>query len=453
MYLTPKISPHTKEFELELLVIFMAYPKRVGDILLRIKPEHFSYEAHRDAYAHLLDLYHRGLPTDLVTAVQEALKPAVSHTLNRAVAEQSGTSEHRLAYLIDSLLNNHFALQASYIYNELGDVIRDKPERKAILDVVGKMIALTTRDNQEASVPAKQAALQGYERFLERYANPNADGRIRFGNVLGAIGIPSLDRISAGGVKGGDLILVAAQSGEGKTAFALALAQLASVWKSHETYYMNTEMEIDELTARMVASLMTLPFGEVYSGLLTGTKTEIEEKLKQIDKGYGLISKSNVTFSRLPELDRETFKALARQHKIQKGKLDMLFIDYIGRLDLDADIQRLRLREDQVLARIVKEAKVLAQELDCVVVVLAQLNDEMKLEGAKRMINDTDITLFVEPLTDSELAEAKNKNVTHFAHIRKARRGNKNNPIRIAFNKASQKLWEVPDYFGDNVDK
>lgn len=453
MYLTPKISPHTKEFEIELLVIFMAYPKTIGEIILRIKPEHFSFSEHREAYAHLLDLYNRGLPTDLLTAVQESPKPKIATTLNQAIAGHSGTSAHRVTYLMDSILNNHFVSQASNIFNELGDVIRNKPERKAILDVVGKMIALTVRDNQKAMIPAKQAALQGYENFLERYANPDSAGRIRFGNVLGALGIPSLDKISAGGVKGGDLILVAAQSGEGKTAFALTLLELASVRKSHESYYMNTEMETDELTARMVASLTEIPFTEVLSAQLTGTKTQIEEKIKKIDMAYGLIGKSNATFSELPELDREGLKALARQHMIQKGKLDLLFIDYIGRLDLDADIQRLRLREDQALARIVKEAKVLAQELKCAVVVLAQLNDDMKLEGAKRMINDTDICLFVEPLTESEQAEEKNKGVTHFAHIRKARRGDKNKPIRLAFNKTVQRLWEKPDYFGDTVDK
>ena len=76
-------------------------------------------------------------------------------------------------------------------------------------------------------------------------------------------------------------------------------------------------------------------------------------------------------------------------------------VDYVGRLDT-FDPQ---LKEHQVLKAVAKRLKTVAQELKLTVIMLAQLNDELKLAGAKAMRNEADLYAYLREMTPDEINE------------------------------------------------
>src|SRR5699024_11375121 len=89
-------------------------------------------------------------------------------------------------------------------------------------------------------------AVDAVQEFYDIADNPESAKGIPYSmkNERGfTSGFPSLDK-AFHGAHGGDLVMIAAKTGEGKTGFALNLARLFSFHKDNWGYYMNTEMRI-----------------------------------------------------------------------------------------------------------------------------------------------------------------------------------------------------------------
>lgn len=252
-------------------------------------------------------------------------------------------------------------------------------------------------------------------------------------------GFPSFDRCLYG-LQPGDLILIAGQSGEGKTALAQNIVTLTSIAQDYYTYYENTEMSAKQMVARFVSQLTGIPFEEIFTGRLTGTAEEIANKRKRIEAAHNRFAQSKIYLSELPSLTPGQSKGLARKFKHKYGRLDVLVIDYVGRMEMDSDMKK-GLQEWQVMSRIAKEAKKLAQQLQCAVILLAQLTEEGTLEGARKMINDTDAAFFLERLDEED--REKYPDATHRLRKRKVRRGSTERDILLRFNKPIQRIEEV----------
>jgi replicative DNA helicase len=104
-----------------------------------------------------------------------------------------------------------------------------------------------------------------------------------------------------------------------------------------------------------------------------------------------------------------------------------VFIDYVQRLDTSDP----REKEWQVLSRIAKQFKSLAQQAKVVVVLVAQLTDEGKLANSRAMAREADAVLFLEPMSDDD---KQTKLGTHVINIVKARHAPSNRKSAIWIN-------------------
>lgn len=300
-----------------------------------------------------------------------------------------------------------------------------------------KILGLSVVTAQDKILSPQEAAKKAKEAFQQRVKNPNPVRGIRFSrdvittSEMYTDGFPSIDKVLSG-AQPGDLIIFAAQSGHGKTALAENIVRLVSVEQDYHTFYQNTEMNEDELTDRLVSMISGVDFTKIFNGYgLT-----VQEQTK-VNAAYDRIEGSKFFSSLLPYLTPQKSRSLARKFKIENGRLDLLVIDYIGRLELEAEKN---LREDQVLARIARESKKLAQELQCAVILLAQLNEDGKIEGARRIKNDADAVFFLEPCkVDEDRPKGANYKLTKY----KVRRGDNGGVIWINFNKPKMYMTET----------
>ncbi|CAN7358444.1 DnaB-like helicase C-terminal domain-containing protein [Paenibacillus sp. LjRoot56] len=240
---------------------------------------------------------------------------------------------------------------------------------------------------------------------------------------------------------GGDLILLCAQSGHGKTALALNITNDLSVTQDYIGYYANAEMRDEELSMRIVSMRSGIPTTEVMTSQFS---MDMVEALDKISAQYDLIGKKNLVLSRIPVM---TINSIRRGYKklMNAGKKpDYILIDYLGRMELEGNVQGLQ--EWQKMYRLSEDIKTLAVELDVPIIALSQLNDEGQIEGAKKMKNACDGVLFFEPILedDNDKMNEKQKQYANYRIVKfKVRRNDNSKPIYINFTKKYQRISEV----------
>lgn len=206
-------------------------------------------------------------------------------------------------------------------------------------------------------------------------------------------GFETLNHLTLG-YKAGDLIILGAQTGHGKTAFAMHTAKAVAVDYHKNILYLNTEMSREQIALRWGAILSSIEHDRIRMGDINETELSI------ILNGYSRLRESGFYSYPCPNLTPEKTISIARKFKAQKN-IDMMIIDYVGRME-KADP---KLQEWQILEQIIKAQKILAQNLKIAVMCLVQLNPDGSLQGAKRMKNECDLMLKLGPIPKEELEE------------------------------------------------
>ncbi|NLB88030.1 MAG: DNA helicase, partial [Syntrophomonadaceae bacterium] len=297
------------------------------------------------------------------------------------------------------------------------------------------MTALEIDDKVDA--PSELAKL-GYDEVERRF--------LRFKEIKELHkGVLPLDGLTTGfdnlnhltlGYKPGDLIILGAQTGHGKTAYALHTAKAVAVDSGKSLLYLNTEMSREQVALRWGSILSGIEHDRIRSGDINETELSI------IFNGYSRLRESGFYSYPCPNLTPEKTISIARKFKAQKN-IEMMIIDYVGRMEKSDP----KLAEWQILEQIVKTQKILAQNLKIVVMCLVQLNSDGTLQGAKRMKNECDLMLKLMPIPREELEENEDlknyKNPNYYIIIEKNRDGRSGVRIPITFDKERQILKDA----------
>lgn len=258
-------------------------------------------------------------------------------------------------------------------------------------------------------------------------------------------GLPDLDRLTLG-YKPGDLIIMAAQTGHGKTAFALNTANAVCVQRNSDTMlYTNTEMSREQIAFRWGSILSGVPHHLIRSGALTNEQAnQVKEayRTQLAESGFLVAHEPNLTPKRLEIVT----KKMVLQHKIK-----LMILDYVGRLDTSGSE-----KEWLALYQIIKSQKIMAQNLNIACMCLVQLNPDGTLQGAKRMKNEADMMMkFVLVDNDDEIAKIekyrkrKFEQFNAYIELEKSRDSASGIKIPIVFDKERQRMRQaevVPGY-------
>jgi replicative DNA helicase len=273
-----------------------------------------------------------------------------------------------------------------------------------------------------------------FKGIVERANNPEKKKGIHFRNF------PELNDTFYG-LQGGDLILICAQSGHGKTALALNITDDFSMDQDYIGYYANAEMREDELTMRIASKRAIIPTKEVMSSNFEGN---VMDALEKISVQYDLMGKKNLILSKIPIMSISTIRRGYKKLLNAGKKPDYILIDYIGRMELERNSTGLT--EWQKLYQLSEDIKTLAVQLDIPIIALAQLNDDGQIEGAKKMKNACDGVLFFEPTEedDQKHMSPTQREYANYKIIKfKVRRNDNSKPIYINFTKKYQRITEV----------
>lgn len=192
------------------------------------------------------------------------------------------------------------------------------------------------------------------------------------GGITGlSTGFPELDKAMRG-LHGGELIILAARPGMGKSVLAMNIA--ANVAKFGRAVYVSSlEMPRLELMSRLAAAEAGVDYGKVQSADLVEIGPRLQGFVSSIRSRCLMIDdRANMSIPRL--------RASLKRFKRRTGNLDLVVIDYLQLLTSTGNG-----RYEQV-SEISRSLKVLAMELNVPIICLSQLNRELQQRPNKRPV-------------------------------------------------------------------
>ena len=175
-------------------------------------------------------------------------------------------------------------------------------------------------------------------------------------------GLVDLDTL-LGGLKGGNLIVLATRPSLGKTSLGLNIARNAAVGQGARVAIFSLEMTAERIAQRLVAS----ESGIDSTRLCVGDHTEREER--RLMHALGTLAGAEIYVDDTPVLGIMEIRGKALRLHREKG-LDLVFVDYLQLLHGGGRGDN-RVQEISYISRALKE---LARELDAPVIAASQLS-------------------------------------------------------------------------------
>jgi replicative DNA helicase len=201
------------------------------------------------------------------------------------------------------------------------------------------------------------------------------------GRVGVACGVSDIDRL-LGGFDAGQVIIIAARPGMGKTSVACSIAK-GVAQDSHGVLFVSLEMKADELGQRILSDLCHtarhgIPFERIVSATVNRDELRHLYRVKAEADALPLriVDAGSVTMPRLALSVRRHKRKFAAQGK----ELKLVVIDYLQLLHASKNAKT---RNDQV-AEISMGLKALAKDANVCILALAQLNRGVEGREDKR---------------------------------------------------------------------
>ena len=315
----PRILPNNLEAEQSLLGCLFISQDACADIFPMIKAIDFYSIAHQKIYQAMLDNYMKNIAVDYVTVSK--------------VLEVKGELEEvgGLGYITD--LTNYVPSAANFKY--YADIVRNDSVLRQIIEASQRTIN-EAFENEDASKVlegaeksifdiAQTRRVNGLEHIkkgvaevidmLEKVSiDPNANAGIK-------TGFPTLDKIT-NGFKPGELIIIAARPGIGKTTLAVNFAVNSAIKYGKSVAMFDLEMSALQVAQRFICSTGRVPMDMVKGGTKDNNVWATLFETKKI------LENSNIYIDDTTSITPAEILSKCRRLKVQNG-LDMVIIDYL----------------------------------------------------------------------------------------------------------------------------
>jgi len=335
----------------------------IADVLERLRPGDFYRPAHQNVYDAVLDLYGRGEPADAVTVAAELDRRGLLrriggapylHTLISTVPTAANAGYYAGIVAEKALLRR--LVEAGTRVVQYGYAGAEGADVNEVVDrAQAEIYDVTERRTSEDFIP------------LELLLQPTMDeiDAIASGGGL-ARGVPTgfteLDEVT-NGLHPGQMIIVAARPGVGKSTLGLDFLRSCSIKHRMASVIFSLEMSKSEIVMRLLSAEAKIKLADMRSGRMSDDDwTRLARRMSEISEAPLYIDDS-------PNLTMMEIRAKARRLS-QKSDLRLIVIDY---MQLMTSGKKFENRQQEV-SEFSRNIKLLAKELDVPVVAISQLN-------------------------------------------------------------------------------
>lgn len=339
----------------------------------RLEAEDFSLDSHQRIYTRMSELLGEQRPVDLVTLANELAR-------YKEIEAVGGVAY--LASLTEGLPRRP-------VIEEYVKIVKDKSLLRRLMGICSSAIARAA-DQSETALEVLGAAEAGLLEVSERSISSGLESLDKivassFGSIDNlykqsrevtgqATDFYELDRMTSG-FQRGELIIIAARPSMGKTAFSINICQNAAVNHGAVVAVFSLEMGKESLLRRMLAAQAWVDQRKLQTGFLG------REDHDKLSKALNDLVESQLFIDDTAGISLAEMRAKARRLKQNRGRLDMVMVDYLQLMSAAAVGGKRFENRNQEVSAISRGLKALAKELDVPVVALSQLSRSSERRG------------------------------------------------------------------------
>ncbi len=386
--------PYSLEAEQAVLGCVLISDNASSVILGTLKPTAFYSKAHKTIYEEMLKIYQKNQPVDFVTVVSEL---ETDNLLNDVGGVEYVT-----------MLTN--AVPTAVNFERYADIVKRDFVLRELINA-GQRIAEMAYESDDMNVALKYAEKQIFDigeneafseleqigpsmvQVLDKFQAIATDKNSLRGLATGLYG---LDKCT-NGLQKGDLIILAARPGVGKTSLAMNIVNNVALEQGGVCAVFSLEMPKVQLAQRSICSVSYVSMEKALKGELTQEDwASLWAANKKFQEAKIFVDDSSINGA----MD---ILSKCRKLKRERGRLDLIMIDYLqlmqGKQSKDSNRQ-------QEVAEITRALKIAAKELNVPIILLSQLSRAVEQRPDHRPVladlresggieQDADIVMFV----------------------------------------------------------
>jgi len=356
-----RTPPHDVAAEQCVLGGMLLSKDAISDVIEAIRPTDHYRPAHQLIHEAILDLYGRGEPADAITVANEL-------TRRGEIARVGGGP-----YLHTLIASVPTAANAGYYAR----IVRERAILRRLVEAGTRIVQFGYAGEADADELVDRAQAEVYavtdRRAGEDYQSlseimPGALDEIEAigsrGGVLTGVptGFSDLDALT-NGLHSGQMVVIAARPGIGKSTLALDFARAATIRHGMPTVLFSLEMGRNEITMRLLSAEARVPLSTMRTGQMN------DDDWARLARRMSEVADAPLYIDDSPNMSMMEIRAKCRRLK-QRNDLKFVIVDY---LQLMSSPRRVENRQQEV-SEMSRSLKLLAKELDVPVVALSQLN-------------------------------------------------------------------------------
>ena len=359
------------DFEVSLIGSIFQNPKAAIQVAGEIKPHHFGGSVNAKIYRAILSLVTSGLDVDQIAVINHedncrevaaavwgiddtVINPGAWKTYAAGVLQS-----HRLREIERALETSLRAVRRSQV-----DEVED-----TAASVASSVLEACTPQEDSRVVSVQEATKSALAEFRAA-ADPNLT------ETGVKTGFRELDEI-VGVMKPGEMYVLAGRPGMGKSTLALNIA--AHVSKTQPTLVASLEMSATQIGGKIIAAEGRVSWSRLNRG--TASAAMVENAIH----ARGVIDEFKLSILDDSQVSPEDILARGRQVSAIHGSIGLVVVDYLQLMGSGGKSEN-RVQE---VSKISRSLKVIARELGCPVIAVAQLNRGVESREDKRpMLSD-----------------------------------------------------------------
>ena len=357
--------------------------ERCQKAIRQLKVESFYSKQHQMIFSQIIELSRKNHPVDLIT-VSDSMEA------KGTLSECGG-----LAYLAE-LSKNTPSMVNVIAY---AGIVRDKAIERYTLQKLNDCIAMIY-EKSNLSTSEKLSAIQSLFTQIDDYNKTGKTLGLKSLNTIAekwtetlekrldnsdsarglSTGIKALDeKLSPKGLVRGSLFVVGARPKMGKTTFEINMARHCAMNEKLPVLMFSLEMQDEQMLENILAQESGVNTDIFYDGGL-GADSEFARVMHHLKE---LSDTDNIYIDDTPAITLSHIRSESRRMAKAKGQIGMIMVDYLTLMDKEKGDDQ---RNDLAYGTITKGLKALAKELNCVVVLLTQLNRNLESRSDKRPV-------------------------------------------------------------------
>ena len=371
-------APHDAAAEQAIIGSMLIDPACVPDVINKVRAEEFYIQTNREIFETIFAMFSFGKEIDPVT-VMDQMKV-------RGVFREATTQQ----YLMEVM--NLTPTAANVL--KYAAIVRDQALLRNLQKAADEIQSLVAEGTGEADTVLEAAerkiyalrqgrnvgGLQPVSMVIQRVYSALSDAAVNGGGIPGlSTGMPDLDQVTMG-LKKGELILIAARPGQGKTSMALNLARYIGEHSGQTVAVFSLEMSREELVQRLLSSAAMVDGKKLAMGRLSPAEWD------RVVAAASQLSKTDIRVDDNSTLSVADMNAQCRR----LGNLGLVVIDYLQLMQSSGSGHSYASESrTQAVSDMSRMLKIMAKELNVPVICLSQLNRANEGRTNKRpMLSD-----------------------------------------------------------------